>query len=199
MSTLVVIPESQLKRGASVGAGAFGKVYRGTWYKGLGVSPNFTKKVDAFFSAVDAATVKLPTQIVSEALPEDYASPEYLTTATVTTTAEYDRYPVAVELIKEPDPSVFLELVKETEKSAPVDETALDECEAEDGEDAVLVAVKELHEAADSNVCKALLEEARVSRSDFFKFTTFVVFLEGDPVSSPNSMTWRYLACRYTS
>ncbi|VDL57483.1 unnamed protein product [Hymenolepis diminuta] len=79
MTTLLIIPEYQLKLGSRVGGGAFGSVFKGIWYKGP-ISPSFAKEVDNMF----AKTIRdEPKFVPLDSLVEDntYASTEqeYLT------------------------------------------------------------------------------------------------------------------------
>ncbi|VDN97563.1 unnamed protein product, partial [Rodentolepis nana] len=79
MTTLLIIPEYQLKLGSRVGGGAFGSVFKGIWYKGP-ISPSFAKEIDNMF----AKAIREETSFVPlDSLVEDntYASTEqeYLT------------------------------------------------------------------------------------------------------------------------
>ncbi|VDM24926.1 unnamed protein product, partial [Hydatigera taeniaeformis] len=82
MTTLLIIPEYQLKLGSRVGGGAFGSVYRGIWYKGP-ISPGFAKKVDNLFAEAAKIESEKPKLVPLDSLVEDnaYASTEleYLT------------------------------------------------------------------------------------------------------------------------
>lgn len=79
MTTLLIIPEYQLKLGSRVGGGAFGSVFKGIWYKGP-ISPSFAKEVDNMFAK---AIRDEPKFVPLDSLVEDntYASTEqeYLT------------------------------------------------------------------------------------------------------------------------
>lgn len=184
MTTLLIIPEYQLKLGSRVGGGAFGSVYRGVWYKGP-ISPGFAKEVDIMFAKAAKDYLEKPKFVPLDSLVEDntYASTEqeYLTVE-----EDDDK---EKKLVQNPDgvtpidpkseqkPQSGGEDVKVLKGNLVIRPDSLtkefqyfDSFVEEDGEgrhtenvEEQVVAIKVLNDETDSSTSKALLEEARVS------------------------------------
>ena len=172
MTTLLIIPEYQLKLGSRVGGGAFGLVYRGVRYKGP-ISPGFAKHVDNMF-----ADLEKPKFVPLDSLVEDntYVSTEqeYLTMEDeeekeVQSSAVYEQKPESEDLTHAIDTSTSeFKLIsppgtyKKSTQNLTDSEKAGKDFQMENVEKQV-VAIKVLNDETDPSTSRALLEEARVS------------------------------------
>ncbi|KAM7537964.1 hypothetical protein Aperf_G00000061121 [Anoplocephala perfoliata] len=183
MTTLLIIPEYQLKLGSRVGGGAFGSVYRGIWYKGP-ISPSFAKEVDNMFAKAARDDLEKPKFVPLDSLVEDntYASTEqeYLTVeedddkekkpvqrldGIMDTPQKSEQKPLSGdEDIEDPKENLITRpnsLTKEFRYFDNFDEENGEDRHMENIEEHV-VAIKVLNDETDSSTSKALLEEARV-------------------------------------
>lgn len=183
MTTLLIIPEYQLKLGNRVGGGAFGSVYRGVWYKGP-ISPGFAKNVDSLLAEAAKAESEKPKFVPLDSLVEDNA---YASTELEYLTMEEEDEGEAKEAQKQ-EKSALLEGNTEQKPLAQVEETLISEQKVtststpqatqfhffedyeEEGDkfhmrnaEEHVVAIKVLTDETDPSTSKALLDEARVS------------------------------------
>ena len=178
MTTLLIIPEYQLKLGNRVGGGAFGSVYQGVWYKGP-ISPGFAKQVDNIF-----ADLERPKLVPLDSLVEDntYVSTEqeYLTMEDEDG-RELKKYQggecsaVSEEKLQpknaaqaaylpnlEPISASLSGICKKNVPNLEESAKEMEDSQIENVEKQV-VAIKVLNDETDPSTSKALLEEARVS------------------------------------
>ncbi|KAL5110728.1 Arf-GAP with coiled-coil ANK repeat and PH domain-containing protein 2 [Taenia crassiceps] len=181
MTTLLIIPEYQLKLGNRVGGGAFGSVYRGVWYKGP-ISPGFAKNVDSLLAEAAKIESEKPKLVPLDSLVEDNA---YASTELEYLTMEEEDEGEAKEAQKL-EKSAVPEENTELKPLAKVEEPLTSEqnttstsipqttqfnfseaCEEEgkfhmENVEEHIVAIKVLTDETDPSTSKALLDEARV-------------------------------------
>ncbi|VDK32738.1 unnamed protein product [Taenia asiatica] len=175
MTTLLIIPEYQLKLGNRVGGGAFGSVYRGIWYKGP-ISPGFAKNVDSLFEEAAKIESEKPKLVPLDSLVEDnaYASTEleYLTMEEDEGEAkEAQKLEKSAEL-KSPaqveEPLISEQKIASTSTSQTTQFHFSEDYEENEEKfrmkntEEHLVAIKVLTDETDPSTSKALLDEARV-------------------------------------
>nr|CDS16977.1 epidermal growth factor receptor [Echinococcus granulosus] len=183
MTTLLIIPEYQLKLGNRVGGGAFGSVYRGIWYKGP-ISPEFAKKVDDLFAQAAKVELEKPKLVPLDSLVEDNA---YASTEQEYLTMEEEEEEKEAKEAQNLEKSVVLEEktelkpLSQVEKpitselnitSSPAPQTGMfrfsEDCEEErekfymENVEEHVVAIKVLTDETDPFTSKALLDEARL-------------------------------------
>ncbi|VDL98882.1 unnamed protein product [Schistocephalus solidus] len=177
MATLLVIPENQLRRGCLIGAGAFGSVFKGVWRYGSSSQTNgFHLDQSPTLMTDDSSSVEPQAWQLEAPAPDTYENDS-------ATTVEYQ--PLSTELFASTSYQSFegtscsnyayvsvTPAADESNTPKPASPEANKNCTFFDnatcdescGEE-MLVAIKVLNDATDSNTCKELLEEARVMAS----------------------------------
>ncbi|KAL7055784.1 hypothetical protein AAHC03_022696 [Spirometra sp. Aus1] len=177
MATLLVIPENQLRRGCLIGAGAFGSVFKGIWRYGSSSQANgFHLDQSPSLKTEGSSSVEPQAWQLEAQAPDTYENDS-------ATTVEYQ--PPSTELLASTSYQSFegascsnyayvsmtpaaeeIKTLKPASPGANSTCTYFDNslCDESTGEE-MLVAIKVLNDATDSNTCKELLEEARVMAS----------------------------------